>query len=224
MIIRVMTLHVLLIFSTVYAQSAFGAIETNEMDTEVEEQCGISMRVPALKNIYNQELTFDCAGSYREGRKAVLSMDFQYDPNRNSGADLISFVIENIGIEQKIRSGKNSIFHQSEKSDMPSLSAGASYSGSDCEPVTKTIISAIQGRNWHGWIAEEKFGRRRMDCKSYKQYTSRYRCIHLMIGNEVATAQVGGVCLLRKRELSLERGFSYDLFIDMLKSARFLNQ
>ncbi len=49
-----------------------------------------------------------------------------------------------------------------------------------------------------------------------------YRCVHVMVGNEKMTAQLGGVCLLRKRELSLESGFSYDLFMEMLGTLRFM--
>jgi hypothetical protein len=42
-----------------------------------------------------------------------------------------------------------------------------------------------------------------------------------MVGNATMTATEDGVCLLRKRENSLENGFSYDLFMDMLKTLRF---
>jgi hypothetical protein len=58
-------------------------------------------------------------------------------------------------------------------------------------------------------------------CRPAKEYSSRYRCVHLMIGNKKMTAQLDGVCLLRKREFSLENGFSYDLFMDMLKTLSF---
>jgi hypothetical protein len=43
-----------------------------------------------------------------------------------------------------------------------------------------------------------------------------------MVGNEKMTAQLDAVCLLRTRELSLENGFSYDLFMEMLGTLRFM--
>jgi hypothetical protein len=86
------------------------------------------------------------------------------------------------------------------------------------------MITPIKGSNWHGWIAEETFQKARGRCKPAKEYTSRYRCIHVMIGNEKMTAQIAGVCLLRKREYSLENGFSYDIFMDMLKTLHFTEQ
>jgi len=45
-----------------------------------------------------------------------------------------------------------------------------------------------------------------------------------MLGNDKMTAQIDGVCLLRKREVNLENGFSYDLSMDMLKTVRFRDE
>ena len=218
----------LLLTSTIYAQSAADAahvrsVGTNPMDPNAEERCGISMRTPNLKRVDEQAISFACAGAYRSGAYTLLNMDFQYDPNLElSGGSHISFVVDDISIEKKIAAGGNSIFRVSPGDKLPSLVPDAEYKESNCgDPVTKTDITAIQGSNWHGWIAEETFAKACGRCKPAKEYTSRYRCVHVMVGNDRMTALLDGVCLLRKREFSLENGFSYDLFMDMLKTLRF---
>ncbi len=64
----------------------------------------------------------------------------------------------------------------------------------------------------------------RPGCKPSREFTKAYRCVHVMVGNDAVTAQLTGVCLLRKREFSLENGLSYDLFMDMMHSLRFVGK
>lgn len=228
MIHRIIVATGLLLYSIAYAQSATDAarlhsIGTNRTDLKVEEQCGMSLNTPALKSVSDQTIGFGCTNSYKNGSQAVMEMDFQYDPNFNSrGGDNITFVVEDIGIDRKMASGGDAVFRVKSGEAVPTLTPYSAYKESNCGvPVTKTDVSPIQGSNWHGWIAEETFAKARSRCKPTKEYTSRYRCVHVMVGNDRMTAQLDGVCLLRKRELSLENGFSYDLFMDMLWTLRF---
>lgn len=220
----------LLLCFTVYAQSAANvatteSIGTNPMKPKVEEQCGMSMQVPDLKNVTDQSIGFGCLGSYKGGNSASIGMDFQYDPNFDKqGGDYIEFSVYGVGIDEKVASGGDSIFRFRNGGDLPTLWSGAAYAQSNCGPVTSTKVTPIYGSNWHGWIAEETFGKPSDRCKLREKYTSRFRCIHVMVGNDKMTAQLDGVCLLRKREISLENGFSYDLFMDMLKTLRFKEQ
>ncbi|CAE6742139.1 hypothetical protein [Paraburkholderia haematera] len=218
----------LLLTSTTYAQSAADAahirsIGTNPIDPNAEERCGISMRTPNLTRVDGQPINFACSGTYKSGAYTFMNMDFQYDPNLElSGGSHISFVVDSLSIEKKIAAGGNSIFRLRLGDKLPTLAPDSAYKESNCgDPVIKTDITPIQGTNWHGWIAEETFARAHSRCKPAKEYTSRYRCVHVMVGNDKMTAQLDDVCLLRKRELSLENGFSYDLFMDMLKTLRF---
>ena len=149
-------------------------------------------------------------------------MDFQYDPNQNAGGEHVEFDIQGVGIENKIREGGDSLFERVGKEGAPILSHGAHFGGSNCGPITKVMVNSVSGDNWHGWIAEASFGATSRGCKLKKEYTTDYRCVSLMIGNEKTHAQLGGVCLLRKKEYSLERGFGYDIFMDMIKSIRFV--
>lgn len=191
------------------------------LDLKVAQQCGVSMQVPRLLNVFDQPISFGCSGTYINGNAAILSMYFAYDPNQGSGGSNIGFEIQGIGIFEKMEIHGDSVFQNSSSQSQPILSKDISYGVSNCGTPAKINITSISGGNWHGWIAEESFGKAQRGCKLTKEYTSAYRCVHLMIGNEKMVAQLGGVCLLRKREYSLENGYSYDLFIDMIKSIRF---
>ncbi|CAE6871786.1 hypothetical protein [Paraburkholderia domus] len=218
----------LFLYSIAYAQSAVDAarlhsIGTNRTDPKVEAQCGMSLNTPALKSVSDQTIGFGCTSSYKNGSQAVLEMDFQYDPNFNPrGGDNISFVVEDVGIDRKMAAGGDSVFRLNPGESLPVLTTGSAYKESNCnDPVTKTEVTPIRGSNWHGWIAEETFAKARGRCNPAREYTARYRCVHVMVGNDKTTAQLDGVCLLRKHELSLENGFSYDLFMDMLRTLHF---
>jgi hypothetical protein len=228
MIRHIVVVTALLCCSIAYAQSATDAarlhsIGTNPTDPKVDEQCGMSMRTPDLKRVDEQPIRFGCSGSYESGVYTVMNMDFQYDPNFElSGGARISFVVEDVGIDRKMAVAGDSVFRLKPGDNVPILAPDSAYKQSNCgDPVLKTHVKPIQSGNWRGWIAEETFAKARGRCKPAKEYTSRYRCVHVMVGNDKMTAQLDGVCLLRKRELSLENGFSYDLFMDMLGTLRF---
>lgn len=222
-----MVLFLLTIAFLVNAQPIVGAkksenIANNFIRPDVERQCGVSMRVPDLRYVYDQPIGFGCTGSYKDEGRAILDMDIQYDPNQNSGGARITFVVERVGIDEKIKSGGDSVFSVDNKYGTPTLRSAAAYGGSNCGPATGVQVTPINGINWHGWIAEEKFEKTKKGCHPEKEFTNKYRCVHVMVGNDVMTAQLTGVCLLRSREFSLENGFSYDIFIDMIKSMRFI--
>lgn len=218
-----------LLFSTLaFGQSASDSrriysIERNHTTPEVVEQCGIALDAPNLKSASDQVIGFACTGSYKNGEKAIMDRDFQYDPNFDPrGGDNVSFEIEETGIDKKLSAASDTIFRINPGKSSPILDPGASYTESDCgDTVVKTIISPIKGINWHGWIAEETSSKAGEHCKPSKEYTEKYRCIHMLIGNGKLSAQLNGVCLLRNREYCLENGLSYDLFREMINTIRF---
>ncbi len=225
---RQLVMLCLLLTSVVYGQSKSDAahiqgVGSNPTNPKVVDQCGMSFDTPDLKSVSDQTIGFGCTGSYKNGEKAVMDMDFQYDPNFNPrGGDNISFIVEQVSVDKKISDGRGSIFQISLDGDHLNLSPEVAYKESNCgNPVIKTTISPIRRGNWHGWIAEESFSKASGRCVPAKEYTDRYRCIHVMVGNDKMSAQLNGVCLLRKREYSLENGFSYDLFFNMMKTLRF---
>ncbi|NUA28135.1 hypothetical protein [Cupriavidus basilensis] len=227
MIHRIIAACGLLLYSMAFAQSAADAarlrnIGTNRSPPKVEAQCGMSLSTPALKNVADEMIGFDCTGSYKHEGYAIMEMDVKYDPDFSfPRGDDISFLIEGIGIKDNFPARGRSMFHLKPGDSRPTLVAG--YGFSNCnDPVIKTRVTPIKGGNWHGWIAEETFAKARGNCKPAKEYTSRYRCVHVMVGNKKMTAQSDGVCLLRKRELSLENGCSYDLFMEILGTLYFM--
>jgi hypothetical protein len=88
--------------------------------------------------------------------------------------------------------------------------------------VVNTKVTPVKGSNWCGWIAGQTFEKENSRCRDDdKEYTSCYRCVQAMVRNKKMPAQLSRVCLLRKRQLSSENGFSDDPFIDMLRTLRF---
>jgi hypothetical protein len=194
-----------------FAKSAADAtvphtVEVSPTVTRAAKQCGVLISVPHLKSVSDRLIGFGCTGSYKDGGQAVMEMDFQYDPNFNPrGGDSISFVIENIDLSRRMTAKRDSVFRFNPDHTLPVLNPDFSYKESNCgDGVVRTDVVPVRGDNWYGWIAEETFAKARGRCEPTKEYTYRYRCVTM-------TAQLDGVCLLRKRELSLENGFSYDL-------------
>jgi hypothetical protein len=208
-------------FGEVRDSSMGGKIEWDSVDSKVAGQCGFSVRVPRLLDVFDHSIGFGCTGSYKGEGTAILNMGIEYDPNQGAGGSNIGFVIQSVGISKKIAAEGDSIFRNSTNGVLPSLWSGVAYKVSNCGSPTTVSIMPISGENWHGWLAEESFGKPPRGCKLVKEYSPAFRCVHLMIGNEKMVAQLGGVCLLRKKEYSLKNGFSYDLFVDMVKSIRF---
>ncbi len=167
----------MLLCSIAYAQSAANAVHiksigTNATDPKVYEQCGMSLNTPDLKSVSDQTIGFGCTHSYKDGSQAVMEMDFQYDPNFNPrGGDNINFVVENIGIDQKMAAGGDSIFRVESGETVSTLAPGLAYHESSCgDLVTKIDVTPIQGSNWHGWIAEETFAKAHGRCKPVEHH------------------------------------------------------
>ena len=179
-----------------------GKIALAPIEPNVVQQCGLSMLVPQLVNMFDKPLGFGCTGSPRNGYVSILLMNFQYDPNQGSGGSSLNFEIENVGIDERIAKGGSSLFKIDEQKSLPILGSGASVATSKCGTSPSIEVTPISGTNWHGWIAEESFGKAPRSCKLSKEYTRAYRCVHLMIGNDKMVAQIDGVCLLRKKSIA----------------------
>jgi len=185
----------------------------------------MTISTPGIKNIHDERLRFDCINSDKEDGYAMLDMDFQHDPNFRNGGEYIGFIIRKMSIDKMERTlSKPFLGGDSTKtiSQLPNTTQQRKKTYCGLNASTKVI--PIQGSNWHGWLVEEiHAGKPRRHCTVPKEYTTRYRCVGLMIGNDKVSAMTNQFCLLRNRELSLEHGFSYDLFMDMLKTIRFNN-
>ena len=155
-----------------------------------------------LKRVTGKSIRFGCGGPSKTN-KYFMQMNFDYDQNFNSrGGDYISFEIKKFNIDESLKRGLW-IYHLNSAGEVES-STDPTLSRSNCgDPVTSAKLSPIKGSNWHGWILEEAYSKHRGKCNVQKEYTSRYRCVSVMVGNQKITAQTNTFCLLRKKECSL---------------------
>ncbi|MGQ7933538.1 hypothetical protein [Paraburkholderia sp. D1E] len=187
------------------------------------KRCGLSLLYPSQKNWYDEEIKLGCTGSYKEDRGTSLGIDYSRypnDPERTSR--YISMGIHPTGIDDWLAtgSGHDTAFEQT-GSDVRLL---PQYSfGNGCHNLLRTVITPISGANWHGWIAEEVYGKAssRRNNDYCKTYAPKNRCVHLLIGNEKMSGELTSTCLLRRRTANLAEGFSYDIFMQMIKSIHF---
>ncbi len=194
------------------------------IDPQSTAKCGMQISVPNIKNALDQRLVFGCTGNYENDGSASLNMDFQNNPNNRNGGEYIGFIVRNIGISDRSKLNSKFILRMENDVNIDQFSGETirKTKKTYCSLNVSTKVTPIQGMNWHGWIAEDiHTGTLRHGCIPPKEYTSRYRCIGLLIGNDKMSAITNQFCLLRKRELSLVRGFSYDLFMEVLKTIRF---
>jgi hypothetical protein len=189
---------------------------------EYAHQCGLTLFYPALKNFFDQEIGPGCTGSYKDNG-TVLKMRYWFYPNDPADASKrISMAVNPMGIDDWLTEGKGHDTTFARSGDGVRLLPKYSF-GDECHNLVRTEITPISGANWHGWLAEEVYRKARGRSKNEycKIYAPKNRCIHLVIGNEKMSAELWGKCLMRKRTTKLEEGFSYDLFMEMIRSVRF---
>jgi len=199
--------------------------ESEAIDQLAVEHCGMTISPPKVNNIHGEQLSFDCNTADKEDGYFTLEMDFQYDQNLRNGGEYIGFVIRKMSIDKMEKTlSKPFLGADSTKTISQLPYTTQQKKKTYCGLNASTKVTPIQGVNWHGWLVEEiRAGKPHRHCTVPKEYTTRYRCVGLMIGNDKVSAMTNKFCLLRNRELSLEHGFSYDLFMDMLKTIRFNN-
>jgi hypothetical protein len=186
--------------------------------------CGLTLFYPALKDFFDEEIEPGCAGAYNKGgHGTVMSIGYSFSPNDpESASKTIGMEINPMRIDDWLTPGEGHDTTFSRSGDGVQLLSKYNY-GNNCNNLVRTEINSISGANWHGWIAEEIYGppgniRNNDRCKSN---TPQYRCIHLVIGNKKMSAEMPMACLLRQETTDLEKGLSYDLFMEMIKSIHF---
>lgn len=189
------------------------------------EKCKIKLTAPDFRNIYNNPLTFDCTETeiIKGVNYGIAQMDFQYDPNRRRVSDNIKFYIANVSLSET-RVSLSTYFFDVEDGKTIDEFSGETIHHKDLTYCGLRVISTvrpIQGTNWKGWLTEDSYiGKARRNCVSPKEYSSRFRCIGLMIGNEKISAVMNKVCLLRKHQTNIQDGLSYDAFMGMVRTIR----
>ncbi|MFM0267801.1 hypothetical protein [Paraburkholderia sediminicola] len=192
--------------------------------TKDSARCGVNLLYPALKNFFAQEIKPECVGSYLSNNGAGIIFDytFGFDPQETQKTIDISVVPIGIdkfvGISNQKKSGVLEIVD-----DQPRVMHGAGF-GNECHNLLRTSITPISTTNWHGWIVENVYGRSQIKAGDCRIFTPEHRCISFVVGNSEMSAEFGGACFLRRPTLSLENGISYNLFMEMVRSIRFIEQ
>ncbi|MFM0047085.1 hypothetical protein [Paraburkholderia sediminicola] len=187
------------------------------------KNCGLTLSYPALKNSYDEDIALNCIGSYKEAHGTSLGIDYSRypnDPERTSR--FISMEINPVGIDDWLAADKEHDAAFEQTSNGVRLLPKYSF-GNECHNLLRTLIKPISGSNWHGWIAEEVYGKasNRGNNDYCRIYAPKNRCVHLLVGNKKMSVELTGACLLRKKTTNLDEGFSYDFFMQMIKSIRF---
>jgi hypothetical protein len=184
------------------------------------KRCGLTLRYPALKNFFNQEIRPGCPAP-REKNRTTLGMSYEYGAYPNERMKSIDISIYPVGLDTFL--DQTSRYHSSVLAPTENgwrLWQDAGF-GNVCNNLLRTEITPISGANWHGWLAEEVYGKTRSRKRECNIYSPQYRCIALVIGNAKMSAESAGTCLLKKSTTNLEEGLSYDLFMQMIESIRF---
>lgn len=189
----------------------------------------MKISAPKIRNIYDRPLQLDCNESDVINGKTynIVKIDYQFDPNRHRVSDNLSFYIYEDNIS-KSAPQLIKYFFDTESDLIQNRNTSTRINRSSrthCGLHVATTIRPIAGLNWRGWIAEDSYtGRVPKDCESPAEYSSQYRCISMVFGNEKMSAAMVQTCLLRKREFNIQQGLSYEIFMDMLKTLRFMDE
>ncbi|MFL9920612.1 hypothetical protein PQR75_35645 [Paraburkholderia fungorum] len=184
------------------------------------KRCGLHLRYPALKNFFNLEIRPGCPAFYK-ANGTTLGMSYEYGAYPDEPMKSIDIRISPIGLVTFL--DQTSPHHTSTLVRTENgwrLQQNAGF-GNRCNNLLRTEITPISGANWHGWLAEEVYGKSHSSKGRCKFTSPEYRCVSLVIGNTKMSAESANRCLLKKTTTNLEEGLSYDLFMQMIESIRF---
>jgi hypothetical protein len=104
----------------------------------------------------------------------------------------------------------------------------AASSPIECKFKAKTRIEKIDGENRHGWLAEDSYKTNDKSAstpESCGRYLKANRCVRMAIGNSKFSATMAQYCLTGNPEdFDLDAGLSYDIFLKIIKTIRFVGQ
>lgn len=211
---------------SVIGQFSTPSVKLSAISEEDAKRCGMNISTPDMTDIYGKPLHFDCTanGQIKGNDFRIATMDFQYDPNSRRVSNNITFYVGGVKLSKakKLLSSDFFALNDGETIDQFSGKAIHRRDKTYCGLVVTTKVKPIRGSNWTGWIAEDSYnGLPHPSCASPEEYTSRYRCVSLIVGNENMSAAMSQACLLRKSEDNIQVGLSYDVFIEMAKTIRF---
>ena len=196
------------------------------LDAISSRNCGVDLlRPPIIAGV-------GCAGVISERGNAGLTFTyFQYLIEHNDFFRSIDIDLRAESINDYIEKGAGQLLLVSEDSHAlvrtsdgtPVLSELNELGDCGQERNRKIIATAIQGKNWKGWLFEQSFSAPKKVLKKNhcKVFTPTYRCVSIIFGNDRYAASMPSRCFLRKMVGNIDNELSYDIFINMISSLKF---
>lgn len=190
------------------------------------QNCGLSLSLPRILAPVADSEARPCANSYREQSGATMLIGSLVGGLKNPG------LLEKLPALHIYKRDLDHVLTSLNGSGLRRIANGSVISTSELEEAECGLsgvahISEIAGVNWSGWIAEDFYKSRGVasnrDCCG--RFDNRHRCIRLVIGNVKETVAMSQYCLVRRDgDFDLDEGLSYEIFMEILKSVKLLEE
>ncbi|NTX48240.1 hypothetical protein HT749_33165 [Burkholderia cepacia] len=191
------------------------------------QNCGLSLSLPSvLAPVVDSEVS-PCANSYREQSGATMLIGSLVGGRKNPD------LLEKLPALHIYRRDLDHVLNSLNRSGLRRIENGSVISTSELEEAECGLsgaahISEIAGANWSGWIAEDFYKNNQGIASSRghcERFDNRHRCIRLVIGNVKETVAMSQYCLVRRDgDFDLDEGLSYEIFMEILKSVKLLEE
>lgn len=191
------------------------------------QNCGLSLSLPSvLAPVVDSEVS-PCANSYREQSGATMLIGSLVGGRKNPD------LLEKLPALHIYRRDLDHVLNSLNGSGLRRIANGSVISTSELEEAECGLsgaahISEIAGANWSGWIAEDFYKNNQGIASSRghcERFDNRHRCIRLVIGNVKETVAMSQYCLVRRDgDFDLDDGLSYEIFMEILKSVKLLEE
>ncbi|WP_272546121.1 hypothetical protein PPH94_015900 [Burkholderia cepacia] len=190
------------------------------------QNCGLSLSLPSvLAPVVDSEVS-PCVNSYREESGATMLIGSLVGGRKNPD------LLEKLPALHIYRRDLDHVLNSLNGIGLRRIANGSVISTSELEEAECGLsgvahISEVAGGNWSGWIAEDFYKSRdvassRDHCE---RFDNRHRCIRLVIGNAKETVAMSQYCLVRRDgDFDLDEGLSYEIFMEILKSIKLLEE
>ncbi|WP_416268534.1 hypothetical protein SD235_16385 [Burkholderia cepacia] len=191
------------------------------------QNCGLSLSLPSVVAPVVDSEVSPCANSYREQSGATMLIGSLVGGRKNPD------LLEKLPALHIYRRDIDHVLNSLNGSGLRRIANGSVISTSELEEVECGLsgvahISEIAGANWSGWIAEDFYKNNQGIASSRghcERFDNRHRCVRLVIGNAKETVAMSQYCLVRRGgDFDLDEGLSYEIFMEIIKSIKLLEE
>lgn len=190
------------------------------------QNCGLSLSLPRILAPVADSEARPCANLYREQSGATMLIGSLVGGLKNPS------LLEKLPALHIYKRDLDHVLTSLNGSGLRRIANGSVISTSELEEAECGLsgvahISEVAGVNWSGWIAEDFYKNRGVASnRDYcGRFDNRHRCIRLVIGNVKETVAMSQYCLVRRDgDFDLDEGLSYEIFMEILKSVKLLEE